>query len=143
MTQGSSPLARYGAVAVTTCSPGQLLVMLYDGLFRFLGEAKAAMIKHDRARAGERIGRAHAILEQLLMALDPTHAPELCANLGRLYPYCMERIIEANIRQDIGMINEVMQVMEPIREAWKIAVTQVAVQAVEAKGSGVRPSSVP
>lgn len=143
MTQGSSPLARYGAVAVTTCSPGQLLVMLYDGLFRFLGEARVAMEKKDRARAGERIGRAHAILEQLLMALDPTHAPELCANLARLYPYCMERVIEANIRQDVAMLTEVMRVLEPIREAWKIAVTQVAMQTVEARGSGVRPTPAP
>jgi flagellin-specific chaperone FliS len=35
----SSAIAKYRSVQVTTASPGQLLVMLYDGLFRFLGEA--------------------------------------------------------------------------------------------------------
>ena len=53
-------LSRYGAVQVTTSTPGQILVMLYDGLFRFLGEARAALVAKERARAGERIGRAHA-----------------------------------------------------------------------------------
>ena len=36
-------LARYGAVKVTTASPAHILVMLYDGLLRFLRDAQAAM----------------------------------------------------------------------------------------------------
>src|SRR5579884_2100577 len=93
-------LARYAAVKVTTANPGQLLVMLYDGLLRFLREAQAAMRADDRARAGERISRAHAILEHLMAGLDPTHAPELCDRLRSLYVFCMHHLVRANLDRD-------------------------------------------
>jgi flagellar protein FliS len=123
---GATALSKYGAVAVTTCSPGQLLVMLYDGLFRFLGEAKGAMERGDRKRAGERISRSHAILEQLLAALDPVHNPPLCEQLMPLYRWCMAHLIDANAQQNTAHIDEVMRVLNPLRDAWKSAVAQVA-----------------
>lgn len=122
---GATALSKYGAVAVTTCSPGQLLVMLYDGLFRFLADAKGSMERGDRQRAGERISRAHAILEQLLAALDPAHNPALCEQLMPLYRWCMSHLVEANVHQRAQNIDDVMRVLNPLREAWKIAVAQV------------------
>ncbi|MFO0630625.1 MAG: flagellar export chaperone FliS [Polyangiales bacterium] len=125
-TSAATALSKYGAVAVTTCSPGQLLVMLYDGLFRFLAEAKAAMERGDRKRAGERLSRSHAILEQLLAALDPTHNPSLCEQLMPLYRWCMSHLVEANAMQRTDSIDEVLRVLNPLRDAWKTAVAQVA-----------------
>jgi flagellar secretion chaperone FliS len=77
----SSAAARYRGVQVKTCSPLQLLVMLFDGAIRFIGEAESAMAAKDRARAGERIGKAHAIIAELAATLDRDQAPELCDNL--------------------------------------------------------------
>jgi flagellar protein FliS len=122
----SAALAKYRAVQVTTCSPGQLLVMLYDGLFRFLGEAEQAIVHKDRAVAGERISRSHAIVEQLLLGLNPQAAPELCANLEPLYGFCMRELIAANIAQDASKVAGVLRVLAPLREAWTIAVKQLA-----------------
>lgn len=119
-------LSRYGTVQVTTSSPGQILVMLYDGLFRFLGEARAAIQARDRPRAGERISRAHAILELLASTLDPAHAPELCDNLQGLYLFCMSRLVTANVKQDAAPIDEVTRVLAPLREAWREAVARGA-----------------
>lgn len=117
-------LSRYGTVQVTTSSPGQVLVMLYDGLFRFLGEARSAIQANDRTRAGERISRAHTILELLAATLDPSHAPELCDNLQALYLFCMSRLVTANIKQDAGAIDEVLRVLTPLREAWREVTTR-------------------
>ena len=111
-------LAKYRSVQVTTCTPIQLLVMLYDGIFRFTCEAKVAMTNGDRARAGERIGRAHAILDELAATLDHKVAPDLCANLQSLYIFCMGRLIESNARQDTTMLDEVLRVLAPLRESW-------------------------
>ena len=117
-------LSRYGAVQVTTSSPGQILVMLYDGLFRFLGEARAALVARDLARVGERISRSHAILDLLASTLDPAHAPELCDNLQALYLFCMARLVEANIQKDPARIDEVLRVLAPLRDAWREVVTK-------------------
>jgi flagellar protein FliS len=119
-------LARYGAVKVTTANPGQILVMLYDGLLRFLREAQAAFLANERARAGERIGRSLAILDQLLVGLDPTHAPELCEKLQSVYVFCIQRLVRANLEQNQEMVGEVVRVLSPLRDAWSTAVLELA-----------------
>jgi len=118
----NAALNRYKNVQVKTSSPGELLVMLYDGLFRFLTEAKLCMEKGERARAGERISRCHQIFQQLLNGLNREHAPELCENLQRLYMFCMSHIVQSNIQQDPEKLMEVMRVLTPLREAWTTVV---------------------
>jgi flagellar protein FliS len=125
MLRNASAVARYQSVQVTTCSPGQLIVMFYDGIFRFCGEALTAMRARDRARAGERINRAHAVLEQLLVDLKPDVAPELCESLAPLYAFCMRHLIEANLHQDEQRIADVLRVLGPLRDAWREAARRV------------------
>jgi flagellar secretion chaperone FliS len=119
-------LARYGAVKVTTASPGQLLLMLYDGLLRFLREAQAAMIAKDRKRAGERVSRAHAILAELLGTLDPSQSPELCQRLQGVYSFCMQHVVRANVEQSPEKLGVVLAILSPLRDAWVSAVAEVA-----------------
>ena len=119
-------IARYGAVKVTTANPGQILVMLYDGLLRFLREAQAAFVAKERARAGERISRSLAILEYLLATLDPKHAPELCERLQALYLFSIQRLVRANVEQSPDMVGEIIRVLAPLRDAWSTAVAELA-----------------
>ena len=124
MVPASLAMHRYRSTQVTTCTPGQLLVLLYDGLFRFLGEAKGAMESGDRARAGERVDRAYAILEELAGALQPSAAPAICENLQAIYLFCMGRVVEANVKRDPAGIDDVVRVLSPLREAWRIAAAE-------------------
>ena len=110
--------ARYRGIQVKTCSPIQLLVMMYDGAIRFTFEAETAMSQNDRARAGERIGRAHAVIEELAATLEPEKAPELAENLLAIYAFAMRRLIEANLQQDRAKLNEVVAALTPLREAY-------------------------
>jgi flagellar protein FliS len=120
-------IARYQAVKVTTSTPGDLLVALLDGLFKFLHIAKHNLAKKgDRAKAGMAMSRAHAIISELLASLAPEHAPELCQNLARVYDFCLTRITYANRHNEPAAIDEVMRVMTPIREAFTIAVRNLA-----------------
>jgi flagellar secretion chaperone FliS len=127
-------LARYGAVRVTTASPGQLVVMLYDGMFRFLRGAAEAMTAGQRAKAGEQGGRARAILEQLLFGLDRSAFPDLCDKLGPLYTFCMGHITRANLHQEPKPLLEVVAILFPLRDAWASAAEQVAAKEANSKG---------
>ena len=129
VAKSAAAISRYKSVQVTTCGPGQLIVMLYDGLFRFLNEAQAAIDAKDRGTAGEKISRSHAILEHLLAGLDPEVAPALCEHLGPLYMFCMQRLIQANIKQDSKLLAEVQRVLSPLRDAWKQAAEQISTTA--------------
>jgi len=113
---------RYKAVQVQTSSPGNILIMLYDGMFKFIEEAHAATLADDRARAGERIGRAHAILVELAATLDKSQSPELCENLESIYVFCMGQLVQANLHRDAQRLNDVIRVLTPVRDAFKQAV---------------------
>jgi flagellar protein FliS len=95
--------------------------MLYDGLFRFLREAMAAIEARDRARTGERLQRAHAILKHLLGSMVPEANPLLHERLTALYMFAMRRCTEAQLKRDPAMLEEVIRVLAPVRSAWSVA----------------------
>ena len=122
-------LARYGAVSVSTASPGRMLVLLYDAMFRFLREGMAAMQAGQKGRASERITRGHAILTELLKGLDHAKSPQLCAHLQGLYAFCMQTAIEAMVEQNVEKVASILEVLAPLREAWSTAVSQTETSA--------------
>lgn len=121
-----SAAARYQTVQVTTSTPGELLVALYDGLFKFLNIARHMLRNKSRAQASEAISKAHAIISELLVSLDHNYAPDLCRNLEALYGFCLDRIVYANLHSDPVAIDEVVRVLTPVREAFTIAVRSLA-----------------
>ena len=92
--------------------------------FRFAAEAKAALAVGDRALFGEKLSRAHAILEELCAGLNYDVAPELCANLEAVYGFAMTRLIDANVKQDPALVDEATKPLLPLYEAWRTAVPQ-------------------
>lgn len=120
-----SGIQRYKSVQVKTSTPGELLMMLYDGCFRFLGEALAAMEVGDRAKAGEKLDRAYAILSEFSTSLKHEVYPDLCKNLEGVYVFCMGHIVQANIQQNAEMVREVVRILDPLRDAFREAVRQV------------------
>jgi flagellar protein FliS len=121
-----SAAQRYSQVRMTTSTPGELLLALYDGLFRFLNGAKICIERKEMARGRELLSKAYAILSELYIALDHSLAPELCANLEALYGFAMDRVTQASRKGQTLPIDEVVRALTPLREAWQIAVPQAA-----------------
>lgn len=113
---------RYRQVAVETASPGAVLLALYDGAIRFGREAIEAIGGKDYARKGERISRIMAIVGELNATLDHRRAPDLCAHLEQLYDYMLSRLVTANHEMDAGAVEEVVGLLDTLREGWREAV---------------------
>jgi flagellar protein FliS len=132
-------IAKYQAVQIRTSSPGDVLLALYDGIFKFLQVAKHSMRSGNVARSGEALSRAHAIVSELYGSLDHSQYPELCKNLAKLYDFCLTRLTHANRHRDANAIDEVMRLLAPVREANREAVKRVAAGArVQARAGGAR-----
>lgn len=116
--------ARYKQVQQNTLTPGELLLALYDGLFRFLNGAKYCLSKGEAAKARELLCKAHAVVSELYVALDHKAAPELCANLAAIYDFALSRLTDANRQAKEEYVDEVIRVLAPLREAWQVAVPQ-------------------
>jgi flagellar protein FliS len=123
---------RYKQVRIQTSTPGELLLALYDGLFRFLNGARACFESKEHPRAREQLSKAHAIVSELLLALDHKVAPELCANLAAIYDFVLSRISDATRNADTRAIDDALRALTPLREAWQLAVPKAAAEAQEA-----------
>jgi flagellar secretion chaperone FliS len=130
----SAAAARYAQVRDETSTPGDLLLALYDGLFRFLNGAKLCIENKQLARARELLSKCHAIISELMIALDHDVAPELCGQLEGLYQFCIDRVQIASRKSEPTAIDEVIRVLTPLREAWVVAVPRAIQEAHTAKG---------
>ncbi|MCH2111130.1 MAG: flagellar export chaperone FliS [Polyangiaceae bacterium] len=122
--------ARYEQVKVTTTSKGELLLALYRGLFRFLNGARACFEQGKSAQGRELISKAHAVITELQIALDPDQSPGLCGNLYGVYDFSLVTLREASLRADASKVEEVLQVLTPLKEAWEKAVPEAARQGI-------------
>lgn len=117
-----SAVDRYRVIQQATITPGELLLALYDGLFRFMNGARYCLEKNEKAKAREFLSKSHAILAELYTALDHSVNPALCANLASVYDFSMARLMDASREANVEYLEEVVRVLTPLREAWQVAV---------------------
>ena len=122
--------ARYLSDAVTTASPAQLLVMLYDRLALDLDRAEAALRAGDRPGASDQLMHAQDILIELRTTLD-TSAWTGASGLAQLYGYLIVELISANVKGDPDKVTACRTLVEPLRDAWRTAAAAVAAGAPE------------
>ncbi|MGQ9630284.1 MAG: flagellar export chaperone FliS [bacterium] len=109
---------QYKRAQIETATPGQLVVMLYDGAIRFLQDS-IEHIRHRRLdKANESIDRADNIILELMASLDRERGGEIAVNLARIYDFIRWHLVDANIKKDIGMIDQIVRMLSSLREAW-------------------------
>jgi flagellar protein FliS len=128
MGYGKKQLGRYQDMKIQTASPEQIMIMLYDGAIRFSLQAKKKMVDKDFEGKGIFISKTQAIIDELMNSLDFSIAPDLCSNLQQLYIYINERLTEANIKLDIEAVDEVVGLLNTLRDGWKQALVTNATQ---------------
>src|SRR2546421_4413979 len=94
--------ARYMSTSVTTASPGQLLVMLYDRLVIDLTRAEEALLAGDRTAGSAQLLHAQDIIVELRSTLN-VDVWEGGPGLAQLYDFLLRELIRANVRADAGV----------------------------------------
>ncbi len=122
MTQRNNPWQSYRKVATQTASPGQLVLMLYDGAISFLERGLAGFAHDDPLEFNQTINnnliRAQAIILEMNGRLDMARGGEIAANFRRLYDYFYRRLHEANFKKRREPVQEVLMRLRMIRDAW-------------------------
>lgn len=113
----------YQTQSVLTASPGQLVLMLYDGVLKFLGLAKEGFAMPDsNPRRIEiintNIQRAQNIIIELQSTLNRDAGGDLATTLDRLYDYYTRRLFEANISKKVAPVDEVERLVRELRDGW-------------------------
>lgn len=100
--------------------------MLFDGAIKFLEQAKQGLLEKNHEKAFEGFTRCQDILMELLNALDPKHAPELCKQLSGLYTFMYTRSVTACIEHDPDIAEEILELLRFERETWVMLMDQLA-----------------
>jgi flagellar secretion chaperone FliS len=108
----------YKEQSILTATPGQLVVMLYDGCLRFLFQAAYAMRDGQHVEADSRLSRAEAIIDELLTTLDLEQGGVIASRLQGIYVFCNKQLIEARMQRDPEMIEKVSELLGELRESW-------------------------
>jgi flagellar secretion chaperone FliS len=114
----AAPTSAYKESAVLTAPPEQLVLMLYDGIHRFLFQATVAMRGGDFLMTNTKLQRAEAIIDELIATLDHEQGGAIADRLNAIYLYCRRTLGESRIEKSPEKIEHVQGLIREIRESW-------------------------
>lgn len=115
-------LKAYKSVAVDSqknvATPHKMVQMLLAGILERLAKAKTAIEQGNIPLRGELIGRSIDIISELQAALDHEAGGEIATNLGNLYDFCVQELLQANANAEQLHIDNAAKIIREVKEAW-------------------------
>lgn len=115
-------LKQYQTNQIQTASPEKILIMLYDGAIQFLNKAKKELENKNIQEVHNNIIGAQKIISEFMNTLDIEAGGETAVNLYNLYEYLHFRLVQANIKKDAPMIDEVLVHLKDLKATWEEAI---------------------
>ena len=109
--------AAYQDSKILTASPAELTLMLYEGAIKFCNLAIMAIEKKDYVKANTNIIKAERIISEFRATLD--HKYPVSKEFEQVYEYIYRRLIDANIKKDIEILEEALGYIREMRDTWK------------------------
>jgi len=104
-------------------SPHQLVQLLMENTLRKIVAAKSCMLKgggwEDVAKKGENISNAIALVEGLRLSLDKQKGGDIAQNLEDLYDYIERQLLQANMKNNPAILDEVTSLLSEVKAAWQ------------------------
>ena len=113
----NNPYQAYQQNSVTQSTPGELTLMLYNGCLKFLNQAKKGIETNNIELKNTNIQKAQNIIREFMVTLDMSQ--KVSESMASIYEYMINRLVEANIKNDIEMIEEVYGLTLEFRDTWK------------------------
>ena len=102
---------------VMTATPAELTLMLYEGAIKFVNKAIMSIEKDDVMGAHNNLMKTQRIIVELRASLD--HKYPVAKEFDTVYEYILRRLVEANIKKDKDILEEVLEHLRTMRDTWK------------------------
>lgn len=112
----------YRNARVECASPKQVLLMVFQNIVMRLEQGIDAFDDGDTDIFVERSRLVRRLYGELLVALDESHAPDLCARLSRLYTWAIRQLAEAERERDAKNLPDVLRISRELLAGWEVAV---------------------
>jgi flagellar protein FliS len=131
-----SPVASYAQVSTdiaVTADPHRLVLMLFEGARVAISMARLHMERKEIPEKGAAISKAIDIIQNgLLASLDKDVGGELAERLAALYEYISQRLLWANLKNNLAALDEANQLLGELQSAWAMIAPSADAQAVAA-----------
>lgn len=117
----SNAYSAYKNNSVNYASKEQLLLMLLDGAVKFSKIAKLGIEERNILKAHENIVKTQNIFYELIATLDLEKGGEWAKGLMQIYEFIVNWLMEANIKKDVSIMDEVIPLIEEVRDTWNEA----------------------
>ncbi len=117
-------LNKYREMEIQTSSPQQLILLLYDEAIKCLKKAKIKVEDEDMEETNQLLLKTEKIIGELMSSLN-LEVGKVAAGWFSLYEYMHWRLIQANLERKSELIQEVLLLLQPLREAWIKAMEEV------------------
>lgn len=115
--------ATYQNSKIMTATPAELTLMLYEGAIKFCNIAIMGVEQRDIQKAHNNIRKVQNIIEEFRATLN--HSYPVAEDFEKVYVYLSDRLVEANIKKDKEILEEVLVHLRTMRDTWK-EVMQIA-----------------
>lgn len=112
----------YAQNKILTASPAELTLMLYEGAIKFCNIAITGIEEKDIEKAHNNICKVENIITEFRATLD--HKYPVAEDFDNVYKYLLERLLEANMKKDPEILNEVLGHLRTMRDTWKEVMLQ-------------------
>jgi flagellar secretion chaperone FliS len=119
--QTSNAYNAYKNNSVNYASREQLLLMLLDGAVKFSKIGRQAIVDKDVKKAHENLVKTQNIFYELMATLDVNSGGEWARSLMSIYDFIVRRLTDANIKKDVEIMNEIIPLIEDVRDTWNEA----------------------
>lgn len=109
--------AAYEKSRIMTASPAELTLMLYEGAVKFCNIAIVAVEKNEIEKAHINIRKVEDIITEFQATLD--HKYPIAKEFDKVYAYLQQRLIDANVKKDKDILEEVLVHLRTMRDTWK------------------------
>ena len=116
--QSANAYNAYKNNSVNYASKDKLLIMLLDGAVNFSKIARQAIVDTEITKAHDNIIKTQNIFYELMNTLDVKQGGEWAKSLMKVYDFIVYRLVDANMKKDFEIMNEVIPLIEDIRDTW-------------------------
>ena len=116
--------AAYANNKIMTASPAELTLMLYEGAIKFCNIAIVACEHKEIEKAHINIRKTDRIIEEFQITLNRKYP--VAKDFDAVYTYLRQRLLEANMKKDPEILEEILEHLRTMRDTWKEVMVRTA-----------------
>ncbi|MCU0625258.1 MAG: flagellar export chaperone FliS [Gemmatimonadaceae bacterium] len=116
---------QYREMEILAASPARLVVLMFEHLEVSMRRARIAIDQGNVEQRVVLLGKARAILSELLGTLDFEKGGTIATELAQLYSFLLAELTDVGIRRDVQRLDRLVKIVNELREGFTGAAATV------------------